>query len=153
MRPRRPPSSGQAGATLVEFALGLVIFLTLLLGILDFSRMLWTWAAANEATRWGARVAVICSKNAPAVLASMRKFVPQLQAANLQVDWYTQDGLNNTCDTSNCRAVNVRIVGLQHQWISPIGWTAGQLIPMPDFATYLPTESMGLDPQSPSVCS
>ena len=43
--------SRQTGATIVEFSLVLMLFLTLFLGILDFARMLWTWNAANEATR------------------------------------------------------------------------------------------------------
>ena len=49
----------QRGATLIEFALGLLIFLMFLLGVVDFSRMLYTWAAATEATRAGARYAVV----------------------------------------------------------------------------------------------
>jgi Flp pilus assembly protein TadG len=51
--------SSQLGATAVEFALVLIIFLTFVLGITDFSRMLYTWNAANEATRAGARYAVV----------------------------------------------------------------------------------------------
>ena len=46
---------GQQGATTIEFALVLVLYLTFLLGITDFGRMLFTWSAASEATRAGAR--------------------------------------------------------------------------------------------------
>lgn len=144
----------QQGATLVEFSLVLMIFLTFFLGILDFARMLWTWNAANEATRWGARVSVVCNRGAAAVLTSMQKFVPQLAAANVQIDWY--DGAGNvsaTCDFSNCAGVNVRIAGLDYQWISPIGFATQAAIPMPGFSTYLPREIMGQDPNSNSVCS
>ena len=77
----------------------LIIFLTFFLGILDFARMLWTWNAANEATRWGARVSVVCDKGAAAVLANMKKFLPQLTAANVQIDWYDAAGtISTTCD-------------------------------------------------------
>ena len=62
MKPR--DMSRQSGATTVEFALVLIIFLTFLLAITDFSRMLFTWNAANEATRAGARYAVVCDDTA-----------------------------------------------------------------------------------------
>jgi Flp pilus assembly protein TadG len=144
----------QAGATIVEFSLVLIIFLTFFLGIVDFARMLWTWNAANEATRWGARVSVVCDRGAAAVLARMQVFLPQLTAANVQIDWY--DGAGNisaACTSANCAGVNVRITGLNYQWISPIGFSNHAAIPMPGFSTYLPREIMGQDPNSNTVCS
>jgi Flp pilus assembly protein TadG len=142
----------QSGATAVEFALVLMIFLTFLLGILDFARMLWTWNAATEATRWGARVAVVCNINSPAVLANMRNFVPQLTAANVQVDWYDKTGsISTTCDHNSCGGVNVQITGLDYQWISPVGFGVHAAIRMPSFSTYLPREVMGQDPNSATV--
>jgi hypothetical protein len=147
-------STKQAGATIVEFSLVLIIFLTFFLGILDFARMLWTWNAANEATRWGARVAVVCDRGAAAVLNKMQKFVPQLVAANVQIDWYNGAGaISATCNSTNCAGVNVRITGLNYQWISPIGFATHAGIPMPGFSTYLPREIMGQDPNSNTVCS
>ena len=144
----------QCGATVVEFALVLILFLTFLLGILDFARMLWTWNAANEATRWGARISVVCDKGATAVLTSMQKFLPQLAPANVRIDWYdTAGNISTTCDHTNCSGVNVRIINLNYQWISPIGFGSHAAIPMPGFSTYLPREIMGQDPNSASVCS
>lgn len=151
---KRPPLQRcQAGATLVEFALGLVVFLTFFLGVMDFSRMLWTWGAATEATRWGARTSVVCGKDTGPVFERMRKFLPQLTADQLVVDWYDAQGLNNACSTSTCTAVNVRITGINFEWISPIGWTAGRLIPMPSFSTFLPREAMGQDTDSARLCA
>jgi len=144
----------QTGATAVEFALVLMLFLTFLLGILDFARMLWTWNAAAEATRWGARAAVVCDRGAPVVLSNMQKFLPQLTAANISVDWYDAAGsISATCTSANCSGVNVRIVDLDYQWISPIGFGTRSPIPMPSFSTYLPREIMGQDPNSNAVCS
>jgi Flp pilus assembly protein TadG len=57
-------SKKQSGATAVEFALVLIVFLTFFLGITDFARMLFTWGAANEASRNGARFAAICDDTA-----------------------------------------------------------------------------------------
>jgi Flp pilus assembly protein TadG len=146
--------SKQTGATIVEFALVFMIFMTVFLGILDFARMLWTWNAANEATRWGARVSVVCDKNAPAILSSMQKFLPQLTAANVKLDWYDAGGnISSTCDHTNCAGVNVSITNLDYQWISPIGFSKHAPIPMPSFSTYLPREIMGQDAQSSAVCN
>jgi hypothetical protein len=146
-------SNKQTGATTVEFALVLMIFLTFFLGLIDFTRMLWTWNAATEATRWGARVSVVCARGASAVLTKMQKFLPQLTASNLQIDWYDTSGvISASCDHTSCAGVNVRITGLNYQWISPIGWATHAAIPMPGFSTYLPREIMGQDPNSSAVC-
>ena len=59
----------ESGSALVEFALALPIFLMFMLGVLDFSRMLFTWNAANEATRAGARYAVVCDDTVVAIVA------------------------------------------------------------------------------------
>ncbi|HSW15640.1 MAG TPA: TadE family protein [Ramlibacter sp.] len=139
----------QKGATTVEFALGLVIFLTFLLGITDFGRMLFTWSAANEATRAGARYAVVCDNtgNNAAVLSRMQQLLPQI--SNVATAW-TPVG----CDPTTCEGVTVSITGLTYRWISPIaGLAALAAIPMPNFSTYLPREVMRQDPNSNAICS
>lgn len=137
------------GATTVEFALVLIIFLTFLLGITDFSRMLFTWSAANEATRAGARFAVVCDNtgNAAQVLAKMQALLPQIQTINLA---WTPLG----CTPATCQGVTVTITDLNYQWISPIAGLA-QLRPiqMPTFSTYLPREVMRQDLNSNAICS
>ena len=152
----------QSGATAVEFALVLIIFLTFFLGILDFARMLWTWNAASEATRWGARISVVCNRGSASeafVLSRMQVFLPQLTASNLVVEWYdAADTISSSCvadgpPATNCSGVSVRITGLNYQWISPIGFSNHAAIPMPGFSTYLPREIMGQDVNSSAVCS
>ena len=141
----------QSGATAVEFALVLLIFLTFLLGILDFSRMLFTWNAATEATRAGARYAVVCDNNTFSnpgmVLEKMQAILPQIQAINLQ--WTPA-----ACTPANCVGVTLTITNLDYQWISPIAGLAGLApIPMPSFSTFLHREVMRLDPNSETICS
>ena len=149
----------QSGATTVEFALVFILFLTVLLGIVDFARMLWTWNAASEATRWGARVSVVCEREATAVLARMKSFLPQLEAANVDIDWYTWDKDSSTynistgCDHTNCAGVNVRITNLDYQWMGPVAYGFQALVGMPGFSTFLPREIMGQDPDSDAICS
>lgn len=137
-----------SGATTVEFALGLIIFLMFLLGIVDFARMLFTWNAAQEATRAGARYAVVCDDTAQQalVLARMKALLPQI--STVSVDWAPSG-----CTASTCQGVTVSITGLNYQWISPIASATAPLIPMPGFSTYLPREVMRKDPNSAAICS
>jgi Flp pilus assembly protein TadG len=151
MRPRL--KSWQSGSTAVEFALVMLIFLTFLLAVTDFSRMLYTWNAANEATRAGARYAAVCddasNPNSAKVLAKMQALLPQITQINLA--W--EDDKGNSCTSATCVGVTVTIVGLKYQWISPIAGLA-RLAPMvmPTFKTYLTREIMGQDPNSPAIC-
>lgn len=141
--------SNESGATTIEFALSLVLLLTFLLGIVDFSRMLFTWNAANEATRAGARYAVVCdgTSSSAAVLARMQAMLPQISAIN--VAWNPAG-----CDPTSCEGVTVSISNLNYQWVSPIAGMASRLpMPMPQFSTYLPREVMRQDPNSNTICS
>lgn len=146
----------QRGATAVEFALVLLLFLTFMLGILDFSRMLYTWNAANEATRAGARYAAVCHDSVvgttPQVLAKMQAMLPEVQS--ITVDWFDPDLNVNSCDSTTCMAVRVRINNLDFHWISPIAGIASLAdIPMPTFSTFLIREAMRQDAVSPAECT
>lgn len=145
MKTRIPLS--HRGATAVEFALVLVLFLTFLLGVIDFSRMMFMWNAATEATRAGARYAVVCDDtfNDPAVLARMQALMPQIQ--QVQIDWQPQG-----CTAATCEGVTVSINQMTYQWISPIAAIAGPLA-MPKFSTFLTREVMRQDPHSATLCS
>jgi hypothetical protein len=138
----KKPSKAQAGAAMIEFAIVAVIFFTLMFAICDWGRMLFVWNAADEATRWGARIAVVCDKATPDQIRSkMKIMVPQLTNANISINWYNPEGtVNNSCDASNCKGVEVAITGLTVQPISPL---MGIIMPsVPSFKTYLPRESM-----------
>lgn len=140
----------QGGATAVEFALVLLIFLTFLLGVVDVSRMLFTWNAAAEATRAGARYAVVCDDQGRTadVLARMQAMLPQIQT--IDIDWFPQN-----CTTASCEGVSVSVTGMNYQWISPVGaLTQLPSFPMPGFSTYLPREVMRQDPNvSAALCA
>jgi hypothetical protein len=126
----------------------LLIFLTFLLAITDFARMLFTWNAASEATRLGARYAVVCdtTANEAAVLAKMQALLPQI--SDIDLAWTPA-----SCNAATCEGVTVTIVGLNYQWISPIlGLATLAPMPMPTFRTFLTREAMGSDPASPTVC-
>lgn len=68
-RARAPLSvrRGQRGVGLVEFALVVMVFMTMVLGVIDFSRALYTYHflsnAARQATRWAAVNGMNCDKD------------------------------------------------------------------------------------------
>lgn len=137
----------QDGATTVEMAFVLLTFLMFLLGVTDVSRMLYTWNAAAEATRVGARFAVVCADTGSQaqVLAKMRTMVPEIGSVNLA--WTPA-----SCNATSCDGVTVTISTLNYRWISPI---IGAVIPpraMPTFSTYLPREMMRQDPNNALIC-
>jgi Flp pilus assembly protein TadG len=131
----------QRGATIVEFSLVLLPFLMFLLGVLDFSRLLYTWAMTNEATRAGARYAVVCAipGDNSRILTAMQQRLPQI--ATINVAWEPAN-----CDASTCEGVNVSVTGVQFKWVSPLPRTLAQrIINLPAFTTYLPREMMRYD--------
>lgn len=138
----------QRGATTIEFALVLLVFLTFVLGVVDFGRMLFTWGAASDATRLGARYAAVCDDTGRQadVLARMQLVVPQISAVSVQ--WQPAG-----CSVATCDSVTVGITGLQYQWISPIAGAVAPLLPMPSFSTGLTRESMRQDAHSNALCS
>jgi hypothetical protein len=146
MKPRRPVAA-RIGATTVEFALVLVLFFMFLLAVTDFSRMLFTWNAATEATRLGARYAVVCADpaNQAQVLEKMRRMVPEIGGVALA--WEPAG-----CDAASCAGVTVTITSLNYRWISPV---IGAVVPvraLPPFSTYLPREMMRQDPNNALIC-
>ncbi|MEJ7929746.1 TadE family protein [Ramlibacter sp. AN1015] len=141
--------TNQRGATAIEFAMVMILFLTFLLGIVDFSRMLFMWGAANEATRAGARFAVVCHDNtsahSDAVRSRMRGVLPHI--ADISIVWDPP-----ACTPETCQGVTVGIENLNFQWITPmVGTLVRPTFAMPRFQTYLPREVMRQDDHSDSI--
>lgn len=137
----------QSGATTIELAFVLVIFFMFLLGVLDFSRMLFTWNAATEAARLGARYAVVCADtgNQSQVLDKMRRMVPEIGGAALA--WEPAG-----CDATTCEAVTVTITSLNFRWLAPVSGLVMPVRALPTFSTRLPREMMRQDPNNALIC-
>lgn len=147
MRPRAAASrKHQRGAAAVEFALVAIVFFMLLIGIVEMGRVLFTWNATAEATRYGARVAVVCPKDDPAILSRMQKIMPALVTENVVVT-YTPNG----CSVANCQQVSVRVQNVPVTTLIPV--SAATLM-VPPFTTTLPRESMldDIDGRENPVC-
>ena len=125
----------QRGVAAVEFALIASIFFMLLIGIMEMGRLLFYWNTATEATRLGARLAVVCDRDADVITDRMIAIFPKLAPGNIAIDY-----LPANCTVDNCVQVTVSIA-------------AGAVIPtyipfvplsltLPGFATTLSRESM-----------
>ena len=144
-----PSRKRQRGAAAVEFALVAIVFFMLLIGIVEMGRVLFTWNAAAEATRYGARVAVVCEPDIDnaTILSRMQKIMPSLTTANVTVS-YTPDG----CSVATCQLVSVSTQNVAVTTLIPI---SGTVLAVPPFTTTLPRESMlnAIDGYANPVCT
>ena len=92
-------SKRQGGMAAVEFAFCAVfVFFPLFFGIVEMGRLLFYWNAAVEATRLGARVAVVCDKDSPAIYTKMKAMLPILTSdADISVA-YPAAGCTADCE-------------------------------------------------------
>lgn len=134
---RRP--SRQRGVAAVEFAIVSSLLFTVLFGVMEMGRLLWTWNAAVEATRFGARLAVVCDLNDSHIKSRMISRLPSLATGNIVVTYLDPPAANNTCTPANCKAVNVSLTGYTHNTIIPF---LPLSLTLPPFGTTLRKEFM-----------
>jgi hypothetical protein len=150
----------QVVTTSVEFAIVGMVMMVCLLGVIEVSRLLFVINALGESTRRGARLAVVCPVDDPAI-AQMAVFnstggtnspvINGLSTANVQLEYLDVAGAPITSDLSlpaNYATINyarVQIVNYVHQWIFPGAWTFN----MPPQPSTLPRESLGVPRNEP----
>ena len=151
--------SEERGSTLVEFAIGATVFLTVMFGVIEFGRALWTHNALADAARRAARYAVNQPAASPAgtktsgtnvgpSISAIRNvavygdpaggskpLVTDLTPENLNIQ-YTKFGVGSG-------TVAVTITNYQFKFVMPI---LGTSIQMPDYNTTLTGESAGTMP-------
>lgn len=135
----------QRGATLVEFAIGATVFLTVMFAVLEFGRALWVHNALTDAARRGARYAVIHTAADSNLVKNVvvygdpaggtQPVVPNLTTANVTVA-YSNFGLEGG-------TASVSITGYEFQFVLPLVRTS---IQMPSYTTTLTGECAGLFP-------
>jgi Flp pilus assembly protein TadG len=138
-RPVSARRSEQRGVAAVEFALVCTVFCTLLLGVVEMGRLLWTWNAATEATRLGARVAAVCDINDSHIKTQMIARLPSLTSSNIVVAYLNPPAADNTCTISTCKAVRVSLTAYEHDTIIPF---LPLTLDLPAFTTTLRREHM-----------
>jgi Flp pilus assembly protein TadG len=113
-----------------------IVFVTLLMVIIEFGRWMYTLEMVAEATRTGARMAVVCDINDATIKAEVQTRVPQLSLSNAQVSLqYFPAG----CTKANCQSVQVSITGATFTPAIPFLMAA---FPIAPFSTSLPRESL-----------
>lgn len=133
----RQPFHKQSGLAAVEFSIIGSLFFILLFGIVEMARVLFTWNSAAEATRYGARIAAVCSKDdKTAVLTRMQRIIPGLTASNVVLAY-----LPSGCDDTNtyCQQVKVSLSSYQVTTHIPV---VSAVLTVPSFTTTLPRELM-----------
>ncbi|MCO4891719.1 pilus assembly protein [Cupriavidus sp. WGtm5] len=135
----RTPSH-QRGATMVEFGLIAGVFFTLLIGIAEFSRVLFYWNTAAEATRLGARMAVVCDAGDAVIKTRMRQMLPLLQNSNISLA-YEPVGCDSDAATAraSCQSVSVNVTGVTVNTVIPL---VPLSLGMPPFTTTMTRESL-----------
>jgi Flp pilus assembly protein TadG len=152
MKLKKRTEKSEKGQTLVEFALVTLVFFILVFGITEFGRALWTWNTIVQATRAGARYAVVetptsddmqikkvVAYNDPNASSSSTPVVPGLTETNVTIQYLNNDGTvasnKNVADL-----IAVSVTGYQFSFLVPL---FGTQIPLPSFTTKLPLEGLG----------
>ena len=135
----------ERGATLLEFAIGATVFLTLMFAVVEFGRCLWTHNALSDAARRGARYAInhpSTDKSAVRNIAvygnpegGTKPLVDNLTTSNVEVQ-YSNYGLGEG-------TVSVSITNYDFQFAVPL---FGSKITMPGYSTTLTGENIGYVP-------
>ncbi|HTV82193.1 MAG TPA: TadE/TadG family type IV pilus assembly protein [Acidobacteriaceae bacterium] len=136
----------QHGSSLVEFAITALVLLTLLFGIVDFSRAMYAWAFVSWAAQSGTRYAIVhgakwsgttCSttstQDCDATNASIQSYVqglapPGVTGGNVQVNtqWPATTPDGGSCSTANGQGCFVEVtVSYTFNFITPFLPTSG----------------------------
>ena len=142
----------QGGMSTVEFALVAAVLFTMIFGVIEVARAFFVTSALDEATRRGARMAAVCPIDDPAIFqaaAFNNAVIPDLDAGDITVEYLDNAGalVANPAAAASFRLiryVQVRVVGYQHQMMIPF---VSATFFMPEFATVLPRESLGIPRQ------
>jgi len=154
----------QRGMTSVEFAIVGAVFFILLFAVIEFGRLMFVMNTLDEVTRRGARLAAVCRVGPTEVSFIQNRaifdgnIVEGLDPTNVQVEYFEEDGTPVNPDPADpdnsiplIDYVRVEIVNYQHTMLIP---TFNLTLPVPDFSTTIPSESLGVHPDGSSAsCS
>ncbi len=136
----------QRGAATTEYAVTVIYWVALTFAVLEFGRVMYLITATHEATRIGARYAVVCSQTEAQVKARMKAFLPILTDANINIT-FAEDACTAGVGGS-CPSTNVSISGVSFNTIVPLAPMTFSLPPA-HTSMYPETRRASADP----VCS
>jgi|APLak6261659701_1056019.scaffolds.fasta_scaffold19590_1 Flp pilus assembly protein TadG len=155
----------QQGAETLEFIVVFPLFMLLLMTVFDFSYTLYVWNALSEATRRGARMAIVCPSGNTAPAKNVAVFdtidgklgtspvVKGLTPADITINYYNDAGVIEAVPM-NIKFAEVSIKSInsnnKFQFLFPMLLGLSKLeINVPTFKTTLYTESLGAVPTYP----
>jgi hypothetical protein len=158
----------ERGTSVAEFAMVALVFFILIFGIIEFGRLLYTHNALADATRRGARFAVLHPGETDEDIRAVQREVVYGSKAVFDADGKTDSpplisGLTTTMVKvtyqgedldgdpatapepfgSNLGTATVKIEGFQFNLLIPV---VGRVLNLGDYATTLSAESAGEDP-------
>ena len=140
----------EKGLTTVEFAIIATVLFTTLFGVIEFGRLMYSFAVLAEGTRRAARLATVCPLNDAGITATADfATLPNFTSSNVQVSYLDANGIS-TATYSNIHYVNVQIVGYAIPLSIPL---INPTVTSPAFAVTLPRESLGVTRTSTYTCS
>ena len=160
----------ETGSTMAEFAIIAGVFFMMVIGIIEFARLLYTHNALTDATRRGARYAIVHPENAACVpnvvvygeaninpntcAPSGAPLISGLSDANVKVLWEGADLDNDpsTPPTSFGMNLGTVTVSIGVAPATPYQFTLSipffrQTLTMPPYATTMTAESAGTEPE------
>lgn len=136
----------ERGATLLEFAVAATVFLTVMFGVVEFGRCLWTHNALSDAARRGARYAVNHPEASEEDVKKVAVYGKPNGGTSPLVDNLTVD--NVKVKYTNYKlgegTVSVRITDYKFQFVVPL---IGKTLAMPEYLTTLTGENIGYVPK------
>jgi hypothetical protein len=146
----------QRGVHLVEFAVAGVVFFMLLLAVIEFGRLLFTWHALDEASRRAARVGAVCPVGDPAIArvavfngpatSGASPLLPTLADSQVIVEYLDGNGAvlgNPAASYGQIRFVRATIRDFEQPLMVPL---VGGTLRLPAVSAVLPRESLGVSP-------
>jgi Flp pilus assembly protein TadG len=128
----------EPGQAAIEFALTVLLFFTLVVFIMDGSRIFWNYLTVSEAAREGARYAIVHGKDSKAPVgpdgyAALQQIV---QARAIGLDPALLDVVATWENNSNQRGSKVTVtVAYATQPVTTLFWSGLTLPPLTDSAT------------------
>ncbi len=134
----------QRGAVMLEFALGLMVFLIAVMAVIELARFMLVLHMAAEATRLAARLASTCDMGATQearIRDQVRVFVQSSGQIRVdgRSDWLTLTYWPTPCTQATCQQVQASVSQLQAVLSLPLG---SLTLSLPPFRTTALREAM-----------
>ncbi len=135
--------SRQHGASTVEFALVAAFggFLLVLIGIFELGRVMYTFNTASEATRLGARTAIVCDAGDERIKLAMMALLPSLSADQIDIS-YRPSGCAASATAARGACTSVTVSLNSSAQLSTVIPFVPLSINIPPFTTTMTREAM-----------